>query len=151
MSTELIEKGKFYAHNILRILPSPPLSYIDKETGLIVTKETDYHFSIQIRKKFSDTDLLDYYQRAFGCGNLHKDDVKQFCSALVYMVTRYGLDTVLFTIDYLRDLVASENVMPPAVPFDLQRYIPYGKEILERKKAREIKEKIGDWLKNESE
>ena len=63
-----------------------------------------------MKKSFTDKDLLGYYQ-AFGVVT-HPDDIKRFTNALSYMANRHGLDTVLFTIGYYRDLIQSENVMP---------------------------------------
>jgi hypothetical protein len=135
MYDQLIENGTFYFHNALRNLPAPPFSY-EGDNGELVTEQPN--LEIEIKKSFTTKDLLDYYKDAFEIKLIHPDDVKQFTNALRYMVKRYGLDETLFTIDYYRDLIFSENVMPPNVPFDIQRYFPYGKETLENKKAREV-------------
>jgi len=137
---ELIERGKFYYHNALRILPPPPVSYIADDGTVVWLRAPS--FSISIRESFTDKDLLRYYEEAFNVKMSHPDDVKRFTNALSYMVNRYGLDSVLFTIDYHRDLMQIENIMPPSVPFDIQRYLPYGQETLETKKAREEGEGI---------
>lgn len=138
---ELIESGKFYYHNALRITAPPPVSYIADDGTIVWLRQPNFY--IEMKKSFTDKDLLGYYQEAFDVEVTHPDDIKRFTNALSYMANRHGLDTVLFTIDYYRDLIQSENVMPPSVPFDIQRYLPHGQETLENKKAREKGEGIG--------
>jgi hypothetical protein len=133
---ELIEPGKFYYHRRLRIMPLPPSSYIGRDGKVYYTNE-EKEWYLEMVKSFTDQDLLDYFCTEFFIELDHPDDIKQFKGALNYLVNRYGLDLVLFTIDYLVDQIISGLALPPHQPLDIKTYIPIVEELYEEKKAEE--------------
>jgi hypothetical protein len=135
---ELIEQGKFYYHSALRILPPPPISFLN-EKGEIVIEYSPFY--LEIKKSFTDEHLLQYYLMRF---NMKLDIVhkKRFLGGINHLVQTYGIDEILFTIDFYSDLVTTDNVYPPRIPLDIERYVAEGIETLERKKAIEQREGI---------
>lgn len=131
----LIEQGKFYYHKRLRITPPPPSSYIGRDGNIYYTNQEEYY--LEMVKSFTDQDLLDYFCQEFFITLTHPDDIKQFKGALCYLVSRYSLDLVLFTIDYVVDQVIGGLALPPHQPLDIKGFIPIVADFYEEKKAEE--------------
>ncbi len=62
LKDNLIEKGMFYYHPVLQILPPPPLVTETKDGDLITQDE---EFSLRLKKYFSLDNLLDYVYSKF--------------------------------------------------------------------------------------
>jgi hypothetical protein len=129
--SEQLMSANFYYHPRLRLTPPPPTIYIDHDTGEMI--QITSHWFLEMISSFTDEDLLQYYCKTIGIAGLHPDDQKRFLGALMYLVRRYGLDIVLYTIDIASG--STEDSLES--PLDLQAYIYQGMEVLNRQISRE--------------
>jgi hypothetical protein len=136
MFKNILKLNKMYYHSQLRKMSEAPQSYISPN-GEIICEELK-SFTIEIKKEYTDNDLYGYFVETFGdvtMGDTHS--IKQVRKQLIYMADRYGLDELLYTIDFVKNKTIEENELPPYMPFDMQRYIPEGRDALADKIAME--------------
>ncbi len=128
-SKNLIKAGVFYYHPQLRNTPPLP-RVINKEDG---TEEWHIEpFYIEIKDTYSINDLHKYFTDKM---NTESNNLKRDIGALKYLVDTYGLDEVLFTIEYVWDHCTCDDLRLPRQPFELDRWIHDGTERLKTIKA----------------
>lgn len=138
---QLVQSGQFYYHNRLRLMPEPPVSYIDND-GVIYKLEQESTWFMEMVTSFTIVDLLKYYCTSFNFKPRSKHDAKFMIGGLNYLVDMHGLDVTLFTIDAASShyMEMSSPPNPTNVVKCLQEFVPLGYEHLESKKTREHSE-----------
>lgn len=96
----LLKKHKFYFHNQLQI--RSPMPIWDPITNKTIAPK----FYLEMRIKFTEKDLLDYFYKTMGVNSLLQDEKKDL-AALKYLLDKYKklqfiepIDFVLFLIDF---------------------------------------------------
>lgn len=130
----LLEQGRFYYHNNLRLTSSPPKREIDYDSG-DVTVINDPYF-LEMKASYSVEDLTKYFMRQVGGGR--PSDVKRYQGSLTWMLKSFDLEEILFMIDMAVNTARADDSALPDSPLDTQKAYKPALVIIDLKKTETI-------------
>lgn len=133
-SKNLLEPGKFYYHNDLRITSKPPKREIDYDSGEIRVINEPYF--LEMKASYTVDDLISYYIRQVGRGS--KQDFPRFRGSFEWLLRSFTLEEILFMIDTTVNMCQSEDMPLPMSPLDIQKYYREAKIIRTEKKTETV-------------
>lgn len=102
----LLDPGKFYYHNELRIVTGPPKRVWDVDTGEIVNI-TQEHF-LEMKASYTIDDLIKYISRKeFLSKTLI--EINRVKGSLGFLLKKYDIDFLLFLFDTVNDIYTSKQ------------------------------------------
>ena len=125
----IINPTKFYYHNELRRMPPPPKSKINRDGSIEIVVE---EFYLEIKGWYTKHDLFDYASNKL---NISTEQYSREIGALDYLVSKYGLDVVLYSIDAALEHCSVMDRSLPKACMDISDYIEDGRIRYENKKA----------------
>lgn len=125
----LLESGKFYYHPRLQVIPPDPMMKVS-DTGEI--EFICEPFFLEIIPSFAAGDLLNYfYERT----NQSIDSLnrKRDLGSIKYLLARYPLDLILYSIDNAIALCYDSDKSMPRNPLEIEEFIEDTTSIYEQK------------------
>lgn len=102
-------------------MPECVISSMDQDGN--VSHHNIDNISIEQANQFTLDDLVEYYYHKFPSTNRNK---KRDIGALKYLISRYGVDKLLFIIDASSLFFHEEDKIPPQTPLEITKYEHYG-------------------------
>lgn len=126
----LLERGKFYYHPALQVVPPPPVIR-QLDDGSFEASYENEDFFLEMKERFTLDELVEYFYNRIGIDGGFRDRDK---GAFRHVLKTYDIDVVLYTIDESNALAQDLNKPKPQSPFDIRDYLEEGKVILEERK-----------------
>ena len=126
----LMNSKTFYYHNLLRVCPPPPTQVWDINTGDIQTVSEDFY--LEMRASITPSQITDYYVEQMKL-DTNKININRYIGSINYMINKYGLDLVLFTIDVAANYTLSDDLQKPNSPVGIVEYMYKAQDLLNQK------------------
>lgn len=122
----LLQQGRFYLHNELRVTPPPPVREYDIATGKIKSYSEPYF--LEMRASYTVEDLLQYAKKRLPVSNMAR-----WRGGLRWIAERYDIDLILFAVDEMAADLEEKEYRGEIRPFDLLDYLDEARKTMEAK------------------